>query len=123
MNAQKMTQKTLEAIQLAHTTAVERGNQQIEQLHLLYALLAQQDSLNAQLLKKMGIEPAAFSRSVEQELGKIPSVSGPGREEGKIYISQETDQALAKAEKTADAMKDEYEIGRASCRERVFILV
>ena len=44
MNAQKMTQKTLEAIQLAHTTAVERGNQQIEQLHLLYALLAQQDS-------------------------------------------------------------------------------
>ena len=108
MNAQKMTQKTLEAIQLAHTTAVERGNQQIEQLHLLYALLAQQDSLNAQLLKKMGIEPAAFSRSVEQELGKIPSVSGPGREEGKIYISQETDQALAKAEKTADAMKDEY---------------
>lgn len=108
MNAQKMTQKTLETIQLAHTTAVERGNQQIEQLHLLYALLTQQDSLNAQLLKKMGIEPAAFSRSVEQELGKIPSVSGPGREEGKIYISQETDQALARAEKTADAMKDEY---------------
>ncbi len=108
MNSQKFTQKSLEAVQIAHNLAVERNNMQIEQPHLLEALLTQENSLVAQLLKKMNIDPAAFERSVAQEIGKIPSVTGSGREEGKVYISQDVDRALTKAEKTADSMKDEF---------------
>ena len=108
MNAQKFTQKSLEAVELAHTIAVERNNMQIEQLHLFLALLQQENSLNAQLMTKMGVDPEALRRSIEQEIGKIPSVTGSGREEGKIYIAQDVDRALNAAEKTADNMKDEY---------------
>ncbi|MBQ8598691.1 MAG: ATP-dependent chaperone ClpB [Oscillospiraceae bacterium] len=108
MNTQKFTQKSLEAIQIAHNIAVEHNNMQIEQLHLLAALLTQENSLVAQLMKKMNVDPAALERAVMQEVGKMPSVTGSGREEGKVYISQETDRALTKAEKTADSMKDEY---------------
>ncbi len=108
MNSQKFTQKSLEAVQIAHNLAVERNNMQIEQPHLLEALLTQENSLVAQLLKKMNIDPAAFERSVAQEIGKIPSVTGSGREEGKVYISQDVDRALTKAEKTANSMKDEF---------------
>ena len=108
MNAQKFTQKSLEAVELAHTIAVERNNMQIEQLHLFLALLRQENSLNAQLMTKMGVDPEALRRSIEQEIGKIPSVTGSGREEGKIYIAQDVDRALNAAEKTADNMKDEY---------------
>ena len=108
MNTQKFTQKSLEAVQLAHNIAVEHNHMQIEQLHLLDALLTQENSLVAQLLKKMNVDPTALERSVMQEIGKIPSVTGSGREAGKVYISQDVDRALNRAEKTADSMKDEY---------------
>ena len=108
MNTQKFTQKSLEAIQIAHNIAVEHHNMQIEQLHLMDALLTQENSLVAQLMKKMNVEPAALERSVQQEIDKMPAVTGSGREEGKVYISQETDRALTRAEKTADNMKDEF---------------
>ena len=108
MNTQKFTQKSLEAIQIAHNIAVEHHNMQIEQLHLLDALLTQENSLVAQLMKRMNVDPAALERAVQQEIAKMPAVTGSGREEGKVYISQETDRALTKAEKTADNMKDEF---------------
>ena len=108
MNAQKFTQKSLEAVQLAHNIAIEHNNMQIEQLHLLSALLQQENSLVAQLMKKMSVDPAALERAVAQEIGKIPSVTGSGREEGKVYISQEMDRTLTRAEKIAESMKDEY---------------
>ena len=108
MNSQKFTQKSLEAIQLAHNIAVEHHNMHIEQLHLMDALLTQENSLAAQLMKKMNIDPAALERSVMQEIGKMPAVTGSGREEGKVYISPDVDRALTRAEKIADSMKDEY---------------
>ncbi len=108
MNTQKFTQKSLEAIQIAHNIAVEHHNMQIEQLHLLDALLTQENSLVAQLMKRMNVDPTALERAVQQEIAKMPAVTGSGREEGKVYISQETDRALTKAEKTADNMKDEF---------------
>ena len=108
MNTQKFTQKSLETIQIAHNVAVEHHNMQIEQLHLMAALLTQENSLAAQLLKKMNVDPMAVERAVMQEIGRMPAVTGSGREEGKVYISQETDRALTKAEKIADNMKDEY---------------
>lgn len=108
MNTQKFTQKSLEAVQLAHNLAIERNHMQIEQIHLLDALLTQENSLTAQLLKKMDVDTDALEHSCQQELGKIPSVTGSGREEGKIYISQDVDKALNRAEKTAESMKDDY---------------
>ncbi len=108
MNAQKFTQKSLEALQAAQDLAVEYGNMQIEQAHLFCALAAQEDGLVGQLLKKMGADPAAVHQAALQEVAGLPRVSGPGREEGKIYISQETDRTLVSAEKLADRMKDEY---------------
>ena len=108
MNTQKFTKKSLEAIQNAHNIAVEHHNMQIEQLHLLDALLTQENSLVAQLMKRMNVDPAALERAAQQEIAKMPAVTGSGREEGKVYISQETDRALTKAEKTADNMKDEF---------------
>ena len=108
MNAQKFTQKSLETIQLANNLALENNNMQIEQEHLLYALLKIDQSLIAQLLKKMGKDPQAFMQAVKQEIDKMPGVTGSGREAGTIYIAQDVDMVLAKAEKIADSMKDEY---------------
>ena len=108
MNAQKLTQKSLEAIQAAQTIATEHAHMQIEQQHLLLALIDQSDGLIGQLLQKMGVDLPALRRDTEAELGSIPSVTGPGREPDKIYVSQEVDRALAAAEGLADRMKDEY---------------
>ena len=108
MNAQKLTQKSLEAIQAAQTLATEHAHMQIEQQHLLLALIGQSDGLIGQLLQKMGVDLPALRRDTEAELGSIPSVTGPGREPDKIYVSQEVDRALAAAEGLADRMKDEY---------------
>ena len=108
MNAQKFTQKSLEAVQQANNIALENNNMQIEQEHLLYALLTIDDSLIAQLLKKMEIDPRAFAQAVKQEIDKMPGVTGSGREAGKIYVAQDVDAVLAKSESIADSMKDEY---------------
>ncbi len=108
MNAQKFTQKSLEALQHAQDFALENGNIQIEQQHLLYSLILQEDGLTGQLLKKMQIDPDSLQHAVYAEMEKIPRVSGPGREQGKIYVSQETDRTMVQAEKTADRMKDDY---------------
>ena len=108
MNAQKFTQKSLEAIQQAQNIALQNSNMQIEEEHLCEALLLQDNGLIPQLLKKMGIEPQAVLSSVKQETAKIPSVTGPGREPGKIYVSQEVDSVLVDSEREAERMKDEY---------------
>ncbi|MGI5966002.1 MAG: ATP-dependent chaperone ClpB [Anaerotruncus rubiinfantis] len=108
MNAQKFTQKSLEALQSAQDLAVEYQNMQIEQQHLLDALISQQEGLIGQMLKKMGTDAAALGREVRAEIEKLPRVSGPGREQGKIYISQEVDRTLVAAERHAERMKDEY---------------
>ena len=108
MNAQKLTQKSLEALQSAQTLAIEHQNMQIEQAHLVYALLGQENGLIPQLLKKMDVDVEGLARAVDGEIARIPGVSGSGRKSGEIYISQEVDAALAQAEKTADKMKDEY---------------
>ena len=108
MNAQKFTQKSLEAVQMANNVALENNNMQIEQEHLLYALLTIDDSLIAQLLKKMEKDPQAVKQAVKQEIDKMPGVTGSGREAGKIYVAQDVDTVLAKSESIAESMKDEY---------------
>lgn len=108
MNAQKLTQKSLEAIQSAQNIAVSSGSPQIEQEHLLAALLSQEDGLIRQLLVKMNRDADAIAQAIDNEIARLPHVSGPGRENGKIYVSPDVDKNLAEAEKKAGQMKDDY---------------
>ena len=108
MNAQKLTQKSMEAIQAAQSVAIQYQNMQIDQVHLLYALADQEGGLISQLLTKMGVEPSKFIQSCEMEIARLPKVTGSGREPDKVYISPDTDAALTEAEQTAARMKDEY---------------
>ena len=88
MNAQNYTQKSLEAIQAAQKLTIENQNQQIEQIHLLAALLKQENGLVPQLLKKMGVTLESFEAAVDAELAKLPRVTGSGREADKYYVEQ-----------------------------------
>ena len=108
MNAQKFTQKSMEILQDAQNLSVERSNTQVEQLHLLLALLTQQDGLIPQLMDKMGMDKASLTARAENQVDALPRATGGGRESGKIYISQQLEQALVQAEREADRMKDEY---------------
>ncbi|NLG92666.1 MAG: type VI secretion system ATPase TssH, partial [Clostridiales bacterium] len=108
MNAQKFTQKSLEAIQEAQNIAIQNNNMQIEEEHLLQALLSQENGLIPQLFKKMGISTEAVLDSVKRQVAKLPGVTGPGREPGKIYVSADVDAVLVEAEKESERMKDEY---------------
>ena len=108
MNIDRLTQKSIAAIQGAQGLAQEYGNPQMEQLHLLAALCGDDEGLIPQLLTAMGLEPQNLIAAIGKELDKLPKVSGAGREAGKIYISQDVDKALASAERVAESMKDEY---------------
>jgi ATP-dependent Clp protease ATP-binding subunit ClpB len=108
MNAQKFTQKSLEAIQEAQNIAIEHQNIQIEEEHLLYALINQDGGLISQLLTKMNIDTPSFNLKAKQLLESIPHVTGSGRESGKVYISQDVDKVLVDSENQAAHMKDEY---------------
>lgn len=108
MNAQNYTQKSLEAIQAAQKLTIENQNQQIEQIHLLAALLKQENGLVPQLLKKMGVTLESFEAAVDAELAKLPRVTGSGREADKYYVARAVDTALNSAEDIAKQMKDEY---------------
>ena len=108
MDINKLTQKSREAVQDAQALTIEYGNMQIEQAHLLYALLAQEDGLIPQLLTKMEVQPESLKNEVQGVLSRLSKVTGPGREPDKVYISQDVDRALNEAEKQAARMTDEY---------------
>ena len=108
MNMNQFTQKSLAAIQGAQDIAVEHGNQQIEQEHLLLALLSDEQGFIPQLLSAMGMTVPSFAAAVTALVEKLPKVSGGGREAGQVYIAQDVDKALKAAESTAQSMKDEY---------------
>ena len=108
MNMNKLTQKSIEAIQAAQSLAAEHGNQQIEQAHLLMALVEQEGGFVPQLLTNMGVTVESFDAAVRDQVERLPKVSGGGREADKIYVSQGVDKALNAAESAAASMKDEY---------------
>ena len=108
MNLNQFTQKSLEAVQSAQSVAVENGNQQVGQPHLLLALLQQEDGLIGQLMGRMGVPMDSFVSAVTGTVGALPKVSGGGREADKIYISQSLDQALNAAKQQADRMRDDF---------------
>jgi ATP-dependent Clp protease ATP-binding subunit ClpB len=108
MNVQKFTQKSLEALQYAQDTATEYQNNAIEPEHLTYALLSQENGLIGQLLQKMNTDVQTLIGAVIQIISSLPKVTGSGRQNGAVYISNEADRILVDSEKQAKSMKDEY---------------
>ncbi len=108
MNAQKLTEKSLEAIQSANDMAISHQNQMIQQVHLLCALLEQENGLIPQLFEKVGVSKETAVRDLEQQINQLPSVTGSGRKADSVYISQDVDMVLTDAEKQADKMRDAY---------------
>lgn len=107
MNIQKFTQKSLEALQEAQNIATENQNPQVEQEHLLLALLEQENSLIKELIKKIGNEEV-IEEDVRKKVLNKPKITGGARQANNIYVSQDLDLTLANAEKIAKNMKDEY---------------
>ncbi len=108
MNMNQFTQKSLEAVQSAQNLAVQHGNQQIEQCHLLLALVDQEGGFIPQLLTNMGLTVESFRAAVRHEVEILPKVSGSGREADKVYISAGVDKAMNQALAIAGGMKDEF---------------
>ena len=107
MDIQKFTQKSIEAIQKAQSLAIEHENSQIDQEHLLYALLIGDNSLIKELLKKMNVSDE-FEKAIKREIENKPSMHSNARQMDQVYISRDTDEALTDAQNTAEKMKDEY---------------
>ena len=108
MNTQKLTQKSLEAIQSANGLAIENQNQQIEQVHLLSALLGQEGGLIPQLFEKIGVSVDNVQIQLKNAIDNLPAVTGSGRKADEVYVSQDVDRALREAEKEAAHMKDDF---------------
>ena len=107
MNFNNYTQKSLEAVQSAQELARSQNHQQMEQVHLLLALLRQDGGLIPQLLQKMGVTVESLNAAAAAELRKIPSVTG-SREADRFYITKDVDNTFTAAENQAKAMKDEF---------------
>ena len=103
MNIQKFTQKSMQAIQDCEKLAYEYGNQEIEQEHLLVALMRQEDGLIPMLIEKMEINKQHFMNNAEDHLAKRVKVSG-----GQVYVGQQLNKVLISAEDEAKQMGDEY---------------
>jgi ATP-dependent Clp protease ATP-binding subunit ClpB len=108
MNAQKLTEKSLEAIQRANDVAIAHQNQMIQQVHLLYALLEQESGLIPQLFQKMNLSVETALQDLDQKIDQLPAVTGSGRKADSVYVAQDVDQVLTDAEKQADKMRDSY---------------
>ena len=107
MNFNNYTQRSLEAVQAAQTLAQSNFHQQLEQIHLLLALLRQEQGLVPQLLRKMEVSMESLEAAAVAELRRVPAVTG-SREANRFYVSQDTDRALQAADSQAESMKDDY---------------
>ncbi|HIV68010.1 MAG TPA: type VI secretion system ATPase TssH, partial [Candidatus Butyricicoccus stercorigallinarum] len=107
MNAQKFTQKSLEAIQSAQSLYNEYGNAELGQEHLLLALLRQDGGLIAQLMTRMGVDAGAMQAQTARAVEKLPRVSG-GRDASRLYVTADMQKTLNEAERAAEQMKDDF---------------
>ncbi len=108
MDINRMTEKSQQAVQAAQSLAVRYGHVEVDGEHLLLALLQQQGGLVPRLVERLQIDLANLVSAAEQELQRMPSVSGPGVEAGKVYVTQRFNRLLVKAEQEAKRLKDEY---------------
>jgi ATP-dependent Clp protease ATP-binding subunit ClpB len=108
MDINRFTQKAQEAIASAQTKAVRYGHQQIDVEHVLAALLEQEGGLATSILTRTQIDPATLKQRIEQELERMPKVSGSSGAPDQVYLTGRLNQLLAKAEDEAKKLKDEY---------------
>src|SRR5262245_50227847 len=108
MDLNRFTEKSQEALRAAQALALRRGHQSVDVEHLLAALVEESEGLTAALLAATGIAPSAVREQVEQELNRIPQVSGPGAGAQQVYVTQRLGRVLTQAEDEAKALKDEY---------------
>ena len=106
MNMERLTKKSLEAMSTMQSVALENGNQQLEQVHLLYALLADKEGLPCSLFEKMGISPDTLRATLEAKISAMPKISGLSPD--RLFLSRELDSALRRADAEASTMKDDY---------------
>lgn len=109
MNTQKLTKKSIETVEAAQSIAVKNNNQQIDQCHILLALLEQEDGLIPQLLQSMEVDVRTVEERAAKLVDGVPKVTGSGaRELNSVYITSELDRALTAAEEEAERMNDEF---------------
>ena len=108
MDMNRMTQKSQEAIQAAQALATRFGHVEVDGEHLLLAPFEQAEGLVARLVRRLDIDPETVTEALRKEVQRLPAVSGPGVEPGKIYITQRFNQLLVKAEAEAKRLKDDY---------------
>ncbi|ACV69142.1 ATP-dependent chaperone ClpB [Desulfohalobium retbaense] len=108
MDLNKFTQKSQEAISEAQNIGVRHSHQQIDAEHVALALAEQEDGLIPRLLERLGKDPKNYIAALEAELKKVPQVSGPGAQQGQIYVTQRLNQVLVKSQDMAKKMQDDY---------------
>ena len=108
MDMNHLTQKSIAAVKRAQAIAISYQHMQVDQEHLALALMEEKGALISQLLSRMGVQTELLCKDVTEALGRMPRVTGSGRDADKVYISQELDKALIAAEQQAKQMKDEY---------------
>lgn len=108
MDPNKFTQKTNDAIAAAQSLAVKHGQQQIEVEHLLLALVDQENGIVSKILEKSSIDPSAYKAEIENEIGKLPKVSGPGAQPGQVFVTQRLNRIIVASEEVAQRMQDEF---------------
>lgn len=108
MNVNKLTEKSIEAVQDAQSIAIAHNNPNIEQEHILLALVQQENGLIPQLLTKLNIDTKKFLTELNKIVNNIPSVSGSGHEVGKVYITQQVENTFIEAENQAKNMEDSF---------------
>ncbi|WP_303871638.1 ATP-dependent chaperone ClpB [Acetobacterium wieringae] len=108
MDMNLFTQKSLEAIKTAELIAGEYNHMEIEPEHLLMGLITQENGVVGRIFDRLGKNSHTIAEELRREIGKKPSVSGPGREQGKVYISSDTDKVLNESYKEAKKLDDQY---------------
>ena len=108
MNINKLTQRSLEAVQNAQSIASANYNQVVDEQHLALALMQQENGLIPQLIVKLGKSPENFASALQRSIDQQTKVQGGGRPQDQIFVSQQLDRAMAEAEAQAGRMKDEY---------------
>ncbi|MEO7144879.1 MAG: Clp protease N-terminal domain-containing protein [Bryobacteraceae bacterium] len=108
MDINRLTDKTQEALQTAQSEAVRRNNQQVDVEHLLAALLAQKGGLAASILKRAGANVETLVARLDQELDRVPKVTGPSGTPDQIYVTQRLNALFTRAEDEAKRLKDDF---------------
>ena len=108
MDMNVFTEKSQQALTEAQQTAVRQGHQQVDAEHLMHALLEQENGLAARLLERAGVDVGAYRAALDEELSRLPRVSGPGSQPGSVYVTDRVNRILVTARDTAKRMKDEY---------------